>query len=167
MSKHTYYQGWRRILQRAGLPHVGTHGIRHRSATDIANSGVPVKVGMALTAHKTVTMFMRYVHTEDAPVRAAADAVTQRRLSLVGGAQPSPSPLPGTLEPGEPPTVAAAVEAGASAVSPDEGALGLKGRKGTSRTGVENYRPFRHRSGENRSLVQGTKCAKAQEKSHA
>ncbi|TKB88318.1 MAG: integrase, partial [Mesorhizobium sp.] len=61
----TYYHGWKRILVRAGLPHIGTHGIRHRSATDIANSGVPVKVGMALTAHKTVTMFMRYVHTED------------------------------------------------------------------------------------------------------
>jgi len=45
MSKRTYYQGWRRILQRAGLQHIGTHGIRHRSATDIANSGVPVKVG--------------------------------------------------------------------------------------------------------------------------
>ena len=38
------------------------------AATDIANSGVPVKVGMALTAHKTVTMFMRYVHTEDDPI---------------------------------------------------------------------------------------------------
>ncbi|MDP1963678.1 MAG: site-specific integrase [Reyranella sp.] len=79
MSKHTYYKGWRRILGRAGLPHIGTHGIRHRSATDIANSGIPVKVGMALTAHRTVTMFMRYVHTEDDPVRAAADAVAFRR----------------------------------------------------------------------------------------
>jgi len=38
---------------RAGVSHVGTHGIRHRAATDIANSGIPVKVGMALTAHKT------------------------------------------------------------------------------------------------------------------
>ena len=60
MSKHTYWQAWRRILERAGLPHCGTHAVRHRAATDIANSGVPVKVGMALTAHKTVTMFMRY-----------------------------------------------------------------------------------------------------------
>jgi integrase len=41
MSKHTYYKGWRRILGRAGLPPIGTHGIRHRSATDIANSGIP------------------------------------------------------------------------------------------------------------------------------
>ena len=39
---------------------------------------------MALTAHKTVTMFMRYVHTEDDPVRAAADAVAFRRQGLIG-----------------------------------------------------------------------------------
>lgn len=63
--------------------------MRHRSATDIANSGVPVKVGMALTTHKTVTMFMRYVHTEDDPIRAADDAVAQRRLTLIGGAPSS------------------------------------------------------------------------------
>lgn len=86
MSSHMYYTGWAHILQRAGLSHIGTHGIRHRSATDIANSGVPVKVGMALTAHKTVTMFMRYVHTEDDPVRAAADIVASRRREVVAGA---------------------------------------------------------------------------------
>lgn len=94
MSKHTYYQGWRRILERAGLPPIGTHGIRHRSATDIANSGVPVKVGMALTAHKTLTVFMKYVHTEDDPVRAAAEAVNQRRQALLGGQPPSPPVTP-------------------------------------------------------------------------
>jgi len=60
-----YYNGWTRVLKVAGVPHIGTHGIRHRSATDIANSGVPIKVGMALTAHNTVAIFMRYVHTED------------------------------------------------------------------------------------------------------
>jgi hypothetical protein len=63
---------------------VGTHGIRHRSATDIANSGIPVKVGMALTAHKTVVMFMRYVHTEDKPVREAAELVANRRKTITG-----------------------------------------------------------------------------------
>jgi len=65
------------------VPKVGTHGIRHRSATDIANSGVPLKVGMALTAHKTVAMLMRYVHTEDNPVRQAAELVA------TPGARPS------------------------------------------------------------------------------
>ena len=84
LSPHAYYNAWRRILDRAGVPRVGTHGIRHRSATDIANSGIPVKVGMALTAHKTVAMFMRYVHTEDDPVRKAAELVATRRKSVVG-----------------------------------------------------------------------------------
>ncbi len=87
LSPHAYYSAWRRILDRAGVPHVGTHGIRHRSATDIANSGIPVKVGMALTAHKTVAMFMRYVHTEDDPVRKAAELVATRRKSVVGARQ--------------------------------------------------------------------------------
>ena len=88
LSPGSYYQAWRRFLDRAGVPKVGTHGIRHRSATDIANSGIPVKVGMALTAHKTVAMFMRYVHTEDDPVRKAAELVANRRKSVVGARQP-------------------------------------------------------------------------------
>ncbi|HEP9943536.1 TPA: tyrosine-type recombinase/integrase [Pseudomonas aeruginosa] len=79
-----YYGGWSRALKAAGAAHVGTHGIRHRSATDIANSGIPVKVGMALTAHKTVVMFMRYVHTEDKPVRDAAELVANRRKTITG-----------------------------------------------------------------------------------
>ncbi|WP_047128803.1 tyrosine-type recombinase/integrase [Xanthomonas arboricola] len=83
-----YYGGWCRALKAAGAAHVGTHGIRHRSATDIANSGIPVKVGMALTAHKTVVMFMRYVHTEDDPVREAAELVANRRKTITGAKQP-------------------------------------------------------------------------------
>jgi len=79
-----HYGGWCRVLKAAGVPHVGTHGIRHRSTTDIANSGIPVKVGMALTAHKTVVMFMRYVHTEDKPVREAAELVANRRKTITG-----------------------------------------------------------------------------------
>jgi integrase len=78
-----YSRGWTRVLKRTGIPHVGTHGIRHRATTEIANSGVPVKVGMQLTAHKTVTQFMRYVHTEDEAVRAAAEAVALRRRVVI------------------------------------------------------------------------------------
>ncbi|MFG1289253.1 tyrosine-type recombinase/integrase [Xanthobacter versatilis] len=165
MSKHTYYQGWSRILQRAGLPHIGTHGIRHRSATDIANSGVPVKVGMALTAHKTVTMFMRYVHTEDDPVRAAAETVAQRRLSLVGGVQP-PAPAPIVASP-EPPTVAPVIEAAAPVLGPGDKPLGFEDGAYTARTRLGNYRPFRHRGGENRTVPPGTKHSDAKEVSHA
>jgi integrase len=79
-----HYGGWTRVLKAAGVPHVGTHGIRHRSTTDIANSGVPTKVGMKLTGHKTVAMFMHYVHTEDKPVRDAAELVASRRQAITG-----------------------------------------------------------------------------------
>jgi hypothetical protein len=164
MSKHTYYQGWRRILQRAGLPHIGTHGIRHRSATDIANSGVPVKVGMALTAHKTVTMFMKYVHTEDDPVRAAAEAVAQRRLSVVGG-KPAPAPAPIVVPP-EQPTIAPPTQIELAPTGPDGKPLGFDDGAYTSRTRVGNYRPYRHRSGENRGVPPGTKRAEAKEATH-
>lgn len=35
------------------------NGIRHSSATDIANSGIPVKVGMMLITNKTVVEAQR------------------------------------------------------------------------------------------------------------
>ncbi|WP_410101493.1 tyrosine-type recombinase/integrase, partial [Sutterella wadsworthensis] len=82
-----HYGGWTRVLKAAGVPHVGTHGIRHRATTDIANSGVPTKVGMKLTGHKTVAMFMHYVHTEDKPVRDAAELVANRRLAITGASR--------------------------------------------------------------------------------
>jgi len=72
-----HYSTWARVLKAANVPHVGAHDIRHRSATDIANSGVPIKVGMALTAPKTAAMFMRYVHAEDNPVSEAAKLETR------------------------------------------------------------------------------------------
>ena len=92
MSKHCYWAAWSRVLAASGLVHVGTHGIRHRAATDIANSGIPLKVGMTLTAHKTVTMFMRYVHVEDDQVRAAAEVVADRRAAIVRAKGRAPSP---------------------------------------------------------------------------
>ena len=149
MPKHTYYKGWRRILERAGLPHIGTHGIRHRSATDIANSGIPVKVGMALTAHKTVTMFMRYVHTEDDPVRAAADAVAFRRQNLIGGAVA----VAATKSAAAPTT---APETGQKLTADEEKPLGFEDGNYRSRTKLGSYRPFRHRRGPNRAVPVGT-----------
>lgn len=155
MSEHTYSSGWKRILERADIPHVGTHGIRHRAATDIANSGVPVKVGMTLTAHKTVTMFMRYVHTEDDPVRAAADAVSHQRFSLVGAAMAEPS----DQRFGNAPTPVDDFGAQIHHDDSDSGQQpdGLEDRTYASRTKVGNYRPFRHRKGSNRETPPGTK----------
>jgi len=42
---------------------------------------------MALTAQKTVTMFMRYIHTEGNPVRETAELVANRRLAITGASR--------------------------------------------------------------------------------
>jgi hypothetical protein len=42
---------------------------------------------MMPTAHKTVAMFMRYVHTEDEPVRKAAELAVNRRKTITGAAR--------------------------------------------------------------------------------
>ena len=131
LSSGTYYNAWRRILGRAKVPHVGTHGIRHRAATDIANSGVPIKVGMALTAHKTVSMFMSYVHTEDDPVRAAAEKVASMRQSTIDSHGVVALPTSVVTEGGQ------------------------------TRTSKGNYRPFRHRKIKDRATPPGTKRALA------
>lgn len=134
MPEGTYVNGWRRILERAKVPHVGTHGIRHRAATDIANSGVSVKIGMALTAHKTAVMFMRYVHAEDDPVRAAAEKVASRRKDTIGSNVPLDDPGPVSVE---------------------------QGVVGQTRTSLGNYRPFRHRKSPSRAVPPGTKRVSA------
>lgn len=140
MSKSTYYAGWCRILQRCDVLHVGTHGIRHRAATDIANSGVPIKVGMVLTAHKTVQMFMRYVHTEDNPVRAAANKVANQRKALLAK---SVAAAPAWVAP------ASCEKASASTTN-------VGHENGTA---LGNYRPFRHRTSADRAIPPGSKHA--------
>jgi integrase len=133
LPEGTYYNSWRRILERAGVPHVGTHGIRHRAATDIANSGVPIKVGMALTAHKTVSMFMTYVHTEDDPVRQAAEKVANLRQGVIKR------------------RAAPAAEKAAIVSAP------VASDEVKTRTSQGNYRPYRHRKSPNRAVPPGTK----------
>lgn len=60
MSEEAYKNGWMRILWRVGVLHVGKHGIRHRATIDVADSGVSVKIGMALMMHKAAAVFMRW-----------------------------------------------------------------------------------------------------------
>ena len=163
MTDNTYSQGWRRILQRAGVAHVGTHGIRHRAATEIANSGAPLKVGMALTAHKTVTQFMRYVHTEDDPVRMAADAVAANRRNVIGGsAKARTAARVDKNDVSDDVTTdmtQAAPEVDLRASPPP----GFDDGNYTSRTKLGNYRPFRHRAGNNRDIPPGTRRAEVTE----
>lgn len=74
-----YVKAWKRVLKATENEYVGTHGIRHRAATDIANSGIPIKVGMALTGHRKLDVFMAYVHVEEPQIFEAVDRVAEVR----------------------------------------------------------------------------------------
>lgn len=79
-----HYQGWKRVLSRASVPHVGTYRVWHRAATDIANSGGPVKAGVALTANKTATLFMWFAaHGGRSDTQRGRDPVAARRDGTV------------------------------------------------------------------------------------
>lgn len=74
-----YYNGWGHTLKAAGVAHVGTHGIRHRSDPGEGRYG-------ADGAQERGDL-MRYVHTEDKPVREAAELVASRRKAITGAKQ--------------------------------------------------------------------------------
>jgi integrase len=90
----TLEKAWRRILDRAGVARCGLHAIRHRAATDIANSGAPIQVGMRLTGHKTATTYLRYLHAERDQTLAAAEAVSKGRAARVRGGPKVVVPIP-------------------------------------------------------------------------
>jgi len=109
-----------------------------------------VKVGMALTAHKTVTMFMRYVHSEDDPIRAAADLVAARRKCVIEAAASGDTTM--TARRQQPRIGDVQMVECTTRTKP----AGIEDGKYTSRTKLKNYRPFRHRNGDNRPLPPGT-----------
>src|SRR5262249_35050326 len=78
LSMNTLQAAWRRILKRARVEHCGLHAIRHKAATEIANAGLPLQIGMRLTGHKTAATYLRYLHAEREQVRAAAEQVSAR-----------------------------------------------------------------------------------------
>jgi len=121
LSYGTYYHAWKRFLSRAGVRHAGTQAIRHRAATEIANSAVHMKDGMAMTGHKTVEMFLRYVHPDEKRFRKSVEKVSAQRRKLVSHA-----------------CLAEANEGGTKIVSPQQC---------ESRTAQGNYRPYRKRKG--------------------
>jgi integrase len=86
---------WARVAKLGNLsPDVTPHVLRHSFASLAADLGFSEATIAALIGHKGRTMTSRYVHSADAVLLAAADAVADRTLALMGEAAPDAQVIP-------------------------------------------------------------------------
>ena len=76
---------WAKIAALGELPQdITPHTLRHSFASLAGDLGYSEPTIGALIGHKGQTITSRYVHTADAVLVAAADAVASKTLSLMG-----------------------------------------------------------------------------------
>jgi integrase len=86
---------WPRIAKLARLPgDVTPHVLRHSFASLAADLGYSEPTIAALVGHKGQTITSRYLHSADAVLLAAADAVANRTAELMGDMKPVPGVVP-------------------------------------------------------------------------
>ena len=86
---------WPRIAKLGALPSdITAHVLRHSFASLAADLGYSEPTIAALVGHKGHTITSRYVHSADAVLLAAADAVANRTSELMGEPQPEANVVP-------------------------------------------------------------------------
>lgn len=74
----TLQRPWERIRERAGLPELRMHDLRHSFASVGACSGQSLLVIGALLGHRKAATTQRYAHLSNDPLRSASEAIGAR-----------------------------------------------------------------------------------------
>jgi integrase len=86
---------WPKIAKLGGLPaDVTPHVLRHSFASLAGDIGYSEPTIAALVGHKGHSVTSRYVHAADAVLLAAADAVANRTMELMGESKPEADVVP-------------------------------------------------------------------------
>jgi integrase len=86
---------WARIAKMGELPaDVTPHVLRHSFASLAGDLGYSEPTIAALVGHKGRSVTSRYVHSADAVLLAAADAVADRTAELMGKTKPEAEVVP-------------------------------------------------------------------------
>jgi len=70
------HKSWYRIRNKAGLPHLRAHDLRHSFASLIVNSGESLFTLMRLLGHSTPIMAARYGHLSTKTLQIASNAAS-------------------------------------------------------------------------------------------
>src|ERR1700674_1100882 len=86
---------WSRIAKLGNLPaEITPHVLRHSFASLAGDLGYSEPTIAALVGHKGHSITSRYVHSADAVLLAAADAVANRTAELMGEVKPDGDVVP-------------------------------------------------------------------------
>jgi integrase len=66
-----FHKTWKRACREAGCPSRLVHDLRRRAVKRLVDAGIPEKVAMTVTGHRTRTVFDRYHIVSEVDVRKA------------------------------------------------------------------------------------------------
>ena len=93
----TFRKAWASACKRAGVPGLLFHDLRRSAVVNMDRAGVPRRVIMQITGHKTEAMFTRYRIVAPADLKQAA----RRMEAYLEQSKEAAGTLSGTLETGE------------------------------------------------------------------
>lgn len=78
---------WRKVRERAGLPDVRLHDLRHSFASVAVAGGASLPVIGALLGHANATTTQRYAHLSDDPLRRASNQTSAKIAGAMDGSR--------------------------------------------------------------------------------